>query len=291
MEKENPSYAGLKYPRPCTVEQARACLAKNEVALLFIPGLQDSFIVLVEGSLRIGDEANGLAIIRLPDENVLAEHVAALTDPDVLTQPARVRVLAHEAFETILGPCKDRLKGKNLVIVPGGPLGLLPFELLVDDDGRYLVESHRIRYAPSLTALHLINLWKEKRSAPKMPLFAVGDPNYDDVAPQGRVNVARRGNDILSDLAWREGREQGFKRLIHSGYEVAEIAKLLGANPDYVLTGDDATEARSRTPRTGWRRRATSISRPMASSAWTRGNSRPSCSARRRGRARTVFSN
>ena len=244
MEKENPSYAGLKYPRPCTVEQARACLATNEVALLFVPGPKDSFVVLVEGSPRTGDEANGLAIIKVASENVLAEHVAALTDPDVLTRPARVRVLAQEAYETILGPCKDRIKGKNLVIVPGGPLGLLPFELLVDDDGKYLVESHRIRYAPSLTALHLIKLWKEKRSAPKMPLFAVGDPNYDQVAAQGRVNVARRGNDVLSDLAWREGREEGFKRLIHSGYEVAQIAELLGAKKEYVLTGDVATEAK-----------------------------------------------
>src|SRR5262249_2427122 len=34
LEKENPQYAALKYPRPCTLEQARECLAPNEVALL-----------------------------------------------------------------------------------------------------------------------------------------------------------------------------------------------------------------------------------------------------------------
>ena len=57
------------------------------------------------------------------------------------------------------------IRGKGLVLVPGGLLGLLPFELLVEPaegpqagGGRFLVEGHRLRYAPSLTALHMVRL-------------------------------------------------------------------------------------------------------------------------------------
>src|SRR5476651_169818 len=71
------------------------------------------------------------------------------------------------------------------------------------------------RYAPSLTALHFINLWKEKRAEPEVPLFAVGDPLYD----------------------------KEFQRLEHSGYEVAQIAKLLKAKDEFVLTRDKASKA------------------------------------------------
>src|SRR4029077_17010255 len=134
---------------------------------------------------------------------LLIEGLATLTDPETLALPARTRLVGRQAFDALLGPCKERIKGKNLVIVPNGALCFLPFELLVEEDGKYLVEKHRVRYAPSLTALHLIHLWKQKRPNPETPLFAVGDPLYEG-----------------------EGGET-FKRLVHSGAEVAQIADLL----------------------------------------------------------------
>ena len=110
----------------------------------------------------------------------LAEQVAKLDrSRGTLALPVRLKAQGREAFDILLGPCKERIKDKHLVIVPGGALMQLPFELLVEEDGKYLIEKHRIRYAPSLTALHLINLWKQKRGSPEVPLFAVGDPVYE----------------------------------------------------------------------------------------------------------------
>jgi len=247
LEKEYPQYAALKYPRPCRLEEARACLAPDEVALLFVPGTEASFIVLVEARSKPADKTNGLAIIELPESAALAEHVAALIDLETLALPLRVKAQGRQAFDALLGPCKERIKDRQLVIVPGGPLCFLPFELLVEEDGKYLVEKHRIRYAPSLTALHLIKLWKQKRAQPDMPLFAVGDPLYEaepSTNPRMNVVAASRGNEVLRDLLWREGQPAAFNRLVHSGEEVAAIAKLLGAKPAEVLTCADASEAK-----------------------------------------------
>jgi tetratricopeptide (TPR) repeat protein/CHAT domain-containing protein len=248
LEKDYPQYAGLKYPGPCTLKQARECLKDDEVALLFVPGTEESFLVLVEARPKPDDKTNGLAIYELPGSAELAAHVAALNDLETLALPARVKALGRQAYDTLLGPCKDRIKGKNLVIVPGGSLGLLPFEMLVEEDGKYLIENHRIRYAPSLTALHFINLWKQKRAAPTEPLLAVGDPIYDGgderVANPKNVQVASTSREGLRELLWREGKRDDLKRLVHSGKEVAKIADLLGAKDDYVLTGENASEAK-----------------------------------------------
>ena len=47
MEKEFPMYAALKYPKACTVEEARACLDENELALIFVVGAEKSYLVVL----------------------------------------------------------------------------------------------------------------------------------------------------------------------------------------------------------------------------------------------------
>src|SRR5262249_33278319 len=77
LEAEYPQYAALKYPRPCSLAQARACLATNEVALLFVPGKAQSFVVLVEARPAPADKAHGLAIFPLPASDQLADALSA----------------------------------------------------------------------------------------------------------------------------------------------------------------------------------------------------------------------
>jgi CHAT domain-containing protein len=248
LEKSYPGYAALKYPRPCSVEEVRDCLAPDEVALLFVA----SYVVLVEGNPTPGDRAEGLAIYRLPDNEVIGDLVAALADREVLELPARVRSLGAELYGLLLRPLAKRLRGKNLVIVPDGPLCYLPFELLHEEaEGgmdRFLIEGHRIRYAPSLTALHLLRQWVGKREyRPDRPLWALGDPVYDarDERLMGKSKLATASLDTERELLGREGRgTEGFPRLRSSGEEVEAVRALLGAPPDSVVTGPNAIEAR-----------------------------------------------
>jgi CHAT domain-containing protein len=117
--------------------------------------------------------------------------------------------------------------------------------------------------------LHFIQLWKNQRQQPEVPLFAVGDPVYEESAeapnPKGHRNDLLRVNFVLTqrgdrppggyqdtpapgdqvrrDLFWREGKRVNFCRLVHSGKEVAAMADLFKAKPEFVLTGAKATEA------------------------------------------------
>jgi hypothetical protein len=204
MEKEYPRYAALKYPRPCSLAEARACLADNEVALLFVPGDKQSYVVLVEAKPDSDDKANALAIYPLPPRDDLADGISCLTDPDTLALPVKTRSVAEEGYRLLLAPLKDRLKGKDLVIVAGGPLGYLPFELLVED-GRFLIENHRIRYAPSLTSLHVVRQWEKTRTPPGRTLWAMGDPIYEASDPRvrGKTDLAQASRDALAEYLSR----------------------------------------------------------------------------------------
>src|SRR5262249_34614785 len=151
----------------------------------------------------------------------LADLVAALTDRDCLTLPARLRCAGAEIYQALLGPLKERIKGKDLVLVPGGPLCQLPFELLIED-GKYLIENHRIRYAASLTALYLGRQWDKTRTPPKQSLWALGDPIYDvaDVRLTKPVQLADAARFAQQNLRQGEGtRGELFQRLVHSGTE------------------------------------------------------------------------
>jgi CHAT domain-containing protein/tetratricopeptide (TPR) repeat protein len=271
LGKTYPQYAAFKSQQVCTLAQARACLEPDEVALLVVPGNQMSCLVLVEARPQPGDRDDGLAVYELPGWHVLAEQVATLSDPRTLEKPARVKALAREVFDAVLGPCENRLKDKHLVIVPDGPLCFLPFGMLVGPDGKFLLQKHRIRYAPSLSVLHHIRVWNKDRPRSQVPLFAVGDPVYeanDRPAAKYRGQLGRHrellavrlvpaqrgdrppggvapppGGPARRDLLWREGKPATFPRLVHSGQEVAAIAKLLQASPEYVLTGEQASVA------------------------------------------------
>jgi CHAT domain-containing protein len=231
MEKESPSYAALKYPKPCTLAEARACLDKNEVALLFVVGSERSFVVVVEARAAAGDKTHGLAIVPLPKEDDLADGVSRLSDRNTFTQATTARAAGEDGYDLLLAPVKERIKGKDLVIVTAGPLCQIPFEAL-RENGKFLIESHRICYAPSLTALHLIRQWEKGRDKPTAPLWAAGDPTYD------------AKDDRSQEIAQREGRrDAGFGRLINSGAEVRAIAELLKAPAASVRLGREASEA------------------------------------------------
>jgi CHAT domain-containing protein len=137
---------------------------------------------------------------------------------------------------------EELVRGKSLVIVPDGPLGLLPFEALRDASGKFLIETHRIRYAPSMTALHLNRIWETKRRRPSRPLLGIGDPICTTTDPrlEGRP-LSPRGRRTAESLG------EELPRLVFAGQEVTDAGRVLRAPAEDLWTGRDATEIRLET--------------------------------------------
>ena len=235
LAKDYPRYASFKNQKPCSLAEARRLLARDEVALVYVLGAGSSYVLLMESA---GAPGRGLSLVRLPPEEEILRKAETLTEPETALHPARVRALGAELHDMLLGPVSKSIAGKNLVIVPAGSLGLLPFEMLVEPnvktgDDAYLVETHRIRYAPSFSVLHLVRAWSKTRTAPAQALLAVGDPIYSP----GDERVGRGANVRAQD-------ETSLPRLLHSGTEVAAVGKVFGASQDHIWTGSEAAEAR-----------------------------------------------
>jgi CHAT domain-containing protein len=256
VNRDHPKFADLESPRACSLEEGRSCLGKDEVALLYVLGAAESFVLVLEG-----DRPGELMAAPLPKAREIAEWVHEVVEPGRLSA-VRPRDLEAEGYKMLLGPVADRIKGKHLVIVPTGELCNLPFELLVDrldrekGTARFLAESHRIRYAPSLTVLRLIRQWQARRQRPDRTLWAVGDPVYEatDERVAGKGNLAIASKKVLEDYVARmrggcsgTGVKIRYRRLPFSGAELEAIAKECGrggAKGDCeLLTGLEASEA------------------------------------------------
>jgi CHAT domain-containing protein len=117
---------------------------------------------------------------------------------------------------------RERLDGSaHLLVIPDGPLHLVPFAALVERDGPrpiFLVERRRVSRAMSLTLMAAASA----QAPPVEPraVVAFGDP----LAP---------------------GEGAGAPRLPHARTEVRELARLFGAGTR-VFVGSEATEARAR---------------------------------------------
>ena len=92
----------------------------------------------------------------------------------------------HLLFLMIMSSIVARIDSPEIVIVPEGPLFLIPFSALRDSSGRYLSETVRIRLIPSLTTLKLIQDSPADHHCQTGALI-VGDPKVSRVNINGKV--------------------------------------------------------------------------------------------------------
>ena len=96
-----------------------------------------------------------------------------------------MHVLLAFLYKLLLYPVRQHIAGSQVVIVPDGPIALVPFAALVDDDGRYVAESGaRIRLVPSLAAADVIS--KRPRNPIRESLI-IGDPHVGKVFKDGKI--------------------------------------------------------------------------------------------------------
>ena len=120
--------------------------------------------------------------------------------------------------DVVIGPISHLIQGDEVIIVPDGPLFLVPYAALVDQHSRFLSETLRIRLVPSLTSLKLMAECPEEYHCTSGALL-VGDPWVEGVRINGRA----------------------VEQLPGAKKEVEMIGKILKMEP---LTGRNATKAK-----------------------------------------------
>lgn len=162
--RDLPSMIGAADP---TVDGLKQTIAPRTVLMDFVVGDRESY----GWCIRRG-HARFVTIVA--GRSQLAQLVDAATAPR--NEPAALQELRRaliEPFEQLIEP--DDL----LVVVPDGPLHLLPFAALPGRQSKYLIEEHAVLLSPSVTAWMRSSAQLAARRAAPAEIAAIGNPRFD----------------------------------------------------------------------------------------------------------------
>ena len=234
LRKASPRVAALRDPVPLDAAGARAALVPGELLLSY--GVGEKGTVLFALSREGGLETYVLPVGRAPLADRVESYrrlVLRRRSGPVPAEPALEA--ARDLGSRLLGPVEARLaKAKRVVVVPDGPLHLVPFSALVDRKGRFLAEGRPLSVVSSATVLAELRKLPPRRPGGPSSVVAFGDPSYprpDGPPPaDARVRAALRSGD-LSPLPATRREVEGIR----------EAAKELSA-----YLGAEATEGRAK---------------------------------------------
>jgi len=180
----------------------------------------------------LGTEGTLANLVRLYRHDLSVE-----PDDAILSAERRAR-LGHVLYDLLIAPIEADVGGEEeLVFVPDGALGYLPFEALYSRSDQWLIGRWRVRYVQSLRTLHLL---QERRGRPAGgSILAVGGATYDpstDEAPaagtSGRAGPNPSGTRVEArPVRDEEARAEAYRRLDQRGDPV-EGYRQLGFGPD-----------------------------------------------------------
>jgi hypothetical protein len=177
---------------------------------------------------------------------------------------------AHELYRALFSQIEDLIEGKDLLVVPSGPLTSLPFQVLVTEkpasadyrDAAWLVRRHAITILPSVSGLRGLRQFA-KPSQATQPFIGFGNPlllgpNGNDrrawerqacTPSSGAVQIATRRVRSALPKFFRSGGLANVEEvraqypLPETSDELCAVAQSSGAGESAVYLGLKASEA------------------------------------------------
>ena len=291
-----PDYAALVTKLPISIEEIQKRLNPNEALLLFTTTSRFTFVWTVTradarwhaASIGAKQLAETIRILRcgldqeawMQTTNACAEKLGLDRPPAPGDQLPFDLERALGLYQALLEPVAKDIEGKELILVPSGPLATLPFQLLLTDKpapgtGRqdlakapWLVKRFATTVLPSVSSLKALRQIAQRSKAPK-PFIGFGNPllNGDaqsafdvDRAAQARLRqscgpspeprtsqTAQRGPRSAVALSGGTADIEQLKHLAplpETATELCLVANSFAPIKGEVYLGNEATEAR-----------------------------------------------
>ena len=248
IRRASPKLAALQDPEPLDLQSVREALEAGTVLLSYSVGEKrsDLFVVTRGG----GFEVHSLPALKSLKDDI--ELLRNLVQDRSLRPHRREKLLdlSHRLYKTLIEPAKGRIEsGERVLIVPDGPLHLLPFGALVREPGadpaspgKFLVEWIPLHFALSGTVYaDLKGSRQASEHARQITLGAFGDPYYPE-------RLGQTNEYSIADVRLRSAVDRNLidlQPLPASRWEVEQIAKLFPETTQIFL-GRQATEERAK---------------------------------------------
>jgi CHAT domain-containing protein/tetratricopeptide (TPR) repeat protein len=229
LAAEFPDYASLASAAPAPLAEVQAFLRPDEALVLFLdtaerkPVPEETFVWAITkdaarwarvpmGTLALTDAVKTL---RCGLDAVAWQGEASDCPQRTGVSAAQAGVLfgrpppfpherAHQLYKALFAGVEDLIDGKQLLLVPSGPLTQLPFQVLIksppsgNDNRRadWLARHHGLTVLPAVSSLKALRRTTRTSSAPK-PMIGFGNPLLD--GPDGRyASLARASRELQS---------------------------------------------------------------------------------------------
>jgi CHAT domain-containing protein len=211
------------YTSPVAPKALRARLRPDEILVEYVLAELASYCLVVTGeSLRLHE---------LPKKAEISHSVDTLLAQ--IHQQKDTSTTATELYTFLFASVPEISTKRRIIVVPDGILTRLPFEVLLAPQGKSLLESHIVTYAPSGTVLALLrqNTSNDARTMAVLAVAAGSD------SPAGTATTPVKVQRGIYDL---EG--ANLPPLPAAEEEADAVAKILGGD-SVILKGTAATEA------------------------------------------------
>jgi len=280
IRKKSPIYASINYPKPIKAEGLP--LKEEELMLEYMICEEATYIFKVKkgGVEEIIKIEKGKEEI----EEVVKEFLKPFNRNYLKNCSSYIPIAGEggkyekefikkgkELYKILLEEALRGEEGKEIIIVPDGILGALPFEVLIIEEGRgykesiYVGDKFKISYGQSGTIIGLGRIIKNEGQ--KKPLFALGNPIYNKKDPRYIAYKEKKPTMIAEDISKytyralstrreygkvteeeKEGCEVEYNSLEETEEEIKAISRVLEvkAEPPDILLGIEANEAKLR---------------------------------------------
>jgi CHAT domain-containing protein len=247
MRRTSPRLANLQDPQALTFEQVREALDPGTVMLSYSVGKEQTHLFIVTPGRELQVETLEVGRQALEKDVDRFRELIDQTRAGSGLGAEGLGWFSRRLYNLLIEPAEKWIAaGERVVLVPDGPLHLLPFAALIRKDGRHLVEWKPLSTVLSGTVF--AELKKQRRDAlagsePSSPQWvAFGDPWFPPRLAQSRSEdigeLRLRSFSTRSQLSW--------KRLPQSRREVEEIAALFPADRRRTYVDRDASEERAK---------------------------------------------
>jgi hypothetical protein len=168
FETEYPEYYNLKYRNfiASPKEIQKKLLDNNDAIVEYFIGDASIYIFTLN--------RQNLDITTVNKDSLFEKEVRAMKEGLVKRNYDLYSDNAYQLYKTLIKPIKKKIAGKNLIIIPDGILGYIPFETLLTKKAdkvikgyrqlAYLIKNHQITYDYSSTLLYE-NMTKERNKS------------------------------------------------------------------------------------------------------------------------------